>query len=96
VAPLTLLTAAALGLHAKGQIGNGGLALVGVAFLYFMDPLLPRLQWANDAQPITGWLVPETGAYLLGLAFLFGLLCALLATRSRARLLPSGTIAAIV
>lgn len=75
---LTLLTIVAWKRYQKGQVGTRTLLLVGVCFLYFINPLLPRWQWAGYIEPITGVLVWETGAYLPGLFLVFGMLCYLL------------------
>jgi len=52
-----------------------------IVFLYFMNPLLPSLQWVGDVTPVTGWRILETGAYLVGLLLLFNCTLRLLSAR---------------
>lgn len=77
VISLVLLATSVLALRARGQAGRSLLLLTGATFLYFMNPLLPRWQWADAVEPVTTRLAIQMGAYLLGLLLVFGVICAL-------------------
>lgn len=83
VISLVLLATSVLTLRTSRQAGRGLILLTGVTFLYFMNPLLPRWQWADAVEPVTTRLAIQMGAYLLGLLLVFGVICALLWSRQQ-------------